>query len=110
MHAMTPDQTKRLEGMSQKGRTVWFKNKSKPGHQEIGKVVDEVYIMVSDYKHMIQKIEFKDGASYDGSKFGYRTCYYTYDGQKNCFQKQKRKAGFFISQENLGTPYRGNRG
>jgi hypothetical protein len=45
----------------------------------MGKVVDEVYIMVSDYKHMIQKIEFKEGVSSD--KFAYRTGYYTYDSQ-----------------------------
>jgi hypothetical protein len=78
---MTPDQEKRLEGMSRQGQTVKFKNKGKPGYQEIGKVVDEVYIMVDDYKHLIQKIEFKDGVSWDGSKFAYRTGYYTYDGQ-----------------------------
>lgn len=45
----------------------------------MGKVVDEVYIIVNDYKHMIQKIEFAQGLSWDRSKYAYRTGYYTWD-------------------------------
>ena len=34
--------------------------------------------MVSDYKHLIQRIRYDD-PKYDGSRYGYRTCYYTLD-------------------------------
>ena len=78
---MTPDQAKKLEAMSGQGKPVRFKHKGRQGYQEIGEVVDEVYIMSDDYKHLLQKIKFKDGVSWDESKFGYRTGYYTYDGQ-----------------------------
>ena len=78
---MTPAQAQRLEGMTRLGQTVWFKNKGRPGYQAMGKVVDEVYIMVGDYKHLIQKIEFAEGVSWDRSRFAYRTGYYTYDGR-----------------------------
>jgi hypothetical protein len=81
-HTMTPNQAKRLKGMSRLGKAVWFKNKGRPGHQKMGTVVDEVYIIVNDYKHMIQKIQFNDGVFWHGSKFAYRASYYTYDGQK----------------------------
>jgi len=79
---MTKQQRGRLETMSCIGKPVFFKTKGKPEKKkEHGTVVDEVYILVSDYKHMIQQIEFKPGVSWDGSKYAYRTGYYTYDGQ-----------------------------
>jgi hypothetical protein len=77
---MTNEQRKKLESMSMIGRKISCKDKQQRGIQwEPGIVVDEVYIMVSDYKHMIQKIEFSDGESWDESKYAYRTGYYTYD-------------------------------
>ena len=78
------EQRRRLEGQTMKGRVVRFKNKGVPGSQTMGKVVDEVYIMVGEYKHLIQKIEFGVGVSWDKSRYAYRTGYYTYQyGRKN---------------------------
>ncbi len=77
---MTNEQKARLESMSMIGRKISCKDKlQREPRWEPGTVIDEVYIMVSDYKHMIQKIEFADRQSWDGSKFAYRTGYYTYD-------------------------------
>jgi|ERR1700735_2495672 hypothetical protein len=75
---MTDEQKQRLEAKSTVGRTVTFKNKGIPGGRTIGTVEDEVALIVSDYKHLIQKIRFADGISWDGSPYGYRTGYYTY--------------------------------
>src|SRR5882724_7095345 len=81
---LTDEQRKRLEAQTMKGRYVWFKNKGQPGRKSMGKVVEEVYIIVGEYKHLIQKIEFGDGVSWDGSRHAYRTGYYTYQyGRKN---------------------------
>ena len=76
---MDEEQRKRLEAKSRIGKTVWFKDKQTGQRIRWGIVEDEVYIMVSDYKHMIQKIRHPKSAYWDGSKFGYRTGYYTYD-------------------------------
>lgn len=48
----------------------------------MGIVVDEVYVIVGEYKHLIQRIEFADGAAWGGNKYAYRTGYYTYDANK----------------------------
>jgi hypothetical protein len=77
---MNPDQLQRLVNASMVGKPVWFRHKGKPGHTQMGIVEDEVYILVSDYKHMIQRIRFSADVSWDGSTHGYRTGYYTYDG------------------------------
>lgn len=70
----------KLEKMSRLGMPVTFRSKAEPGQWDrIGIVEDEVYIMVGDYKHMIQRIKFADDVSWDGSQHGYRTGYYTYD-------------------------------
>jgi hypothetical protein len=76
---MTPDQLARLESTSMVGKMVNFSVKGGPGRTQIGIVEDEVYVMVSEYKHMIQRIRFASGVSWDGSTHGYRTGYYTYD-------------------------------
>jgi len=75
---LTQAEHDRLEKMSMLGRDVWFKNKGVAGKWLVGRVEDEVYVMVGDYKHLIQKIRFADGRSWDGSTFAYRTGYYTY--------------------------------
>src|ERR1051326_2338543 len=81
---LTDDQKKRLESQTMKGRYVRFKNKGIPGSRTIGKVVDEVSIIVGEYKHLIQKIEFTEGESWDKSQYAYRTGYYTFQyGRKN---------------------------
>ena len=76
---MTPQQRAKLERMSRLGQTVTHKRKGGAGREVVGTVVDEVYIIVSDYKHMIQQIRFPDHARWDGSEFAYRVGYYTYD-------------------------------
>lgn len=79
---MTDAQRSRLESMSRRGKAVVFKKKGGGGHQTMGVVEDEVYVMVSDYKHVIQKIRFAEGVAWDGSVHAYRTGYYTYDAKK----------------------------
>jgi hypothetical protein len=74
---LTQAEHDRLEKMSMLGRVVWFKNKGGAGKWPVGPVVDEVYIIVGDYKHLIQKIRFAT-SGWDGSEFAYRTGYYTY--------------------------------
>ena len=70
--------------MSMIGRPVTFKNKGVTGCWTVGRVVDEVYKIVGEYKHLIQKIEFESGVSWDGSTHAYRTGYYTFEhGKKN---------------------------
>ena len=82
--AMTNEQRARLEAMSMVGRQVCFKNKGAADKKLMGVVEDEVYTMVSDYKHMIQRIRLADGVSWDESQCAYRTGYYTYEfGMKN---------------------------
>jgi hypothetical protein len=76
---MTPEQQTRLERMSMVNRSVTFRHKDWSGHRLMGTVEDEVYVMVSDYKHMIQRIRFAADVSWDGSTHAYRTGYYTYD-------------------------------
>jgi hypothetical protein len=78
---ITPEQLDRLTRQSMIGRTVTFKNKDRSGYYAIGVVEDEVFVMVSDYKHLIQRIRFAEGQSWDGSEYGYRTGYYTYDAK-----------------------------
>jgi len=80
----TDEQKHKLENMTKLGRTVTHKIKGGTGRQVMGKVVDEVYIIVGDYKHMIQKIEFQEGAGWGGNRYAYRAGYYTYDaGRKH---------------------------
>ena len=77
---MTAQQKKRLESHSGIGKEVWFKDKETGKHELWGIVEDEVYIMVEDYRHMIQRIKAPKGEEYwDGCEYGYRTGYYTYD-------------------------------
>jgi len=78
---LTQPEHDRLEKMSMQGRDVWFKNKGGPGKWLVGRVIDEVYVMVGDYKHLIQKIRFAT-TGWDGSEFAYRTGYYTYAHRK----------------------------
>jgi hypothetical protein len=59
-----------------KDKPVNFKKKGRVGSRACGIVEDEVYEMVSDYKHMLQRIRFNKGESWDGSAHAYRMCYY----------------------------------
>jgi len=57
---------------------MWFKNK-KTGEPEMrDSVEEEVYIIVADYKHMIQRIHYIEPTQ-AGDEYGYRTAYYTLD-------------------------------
>lgn len=78
--AITYKQKKKLESMSRLGKMVRFKSKETGESRLWGKVEDEVYILVHDYKHMIQRISpHPEGSTWwDGSKYGYRTGYYTF--------------------------------
>ncbi len=77
-------QQKKLGAATRKGKNVWFKDKyDNNKHRLWGTVKDEVYIIVADYKHMIQRIELAEGITRDGSKYAYRTGYYTFDADHN---------------------------
>jgi len=78
---LTPEELAHLNSQSMLGRPVTFKLKDRTGHWEVGKVEDEVSIIVGDYKHLIQKIKFTN-PSWDGSTHCYRTGYYTYQHGK----------------------------
>jgi hypothetical protein len=53
---LTADQLAHLESMSMIGRPITFKYKGKPGSWTVGTVEDEVFIIVGDYKHLIQRV------------------------------------------------------
>jgi len=76
---MTRQQQQRLMAQSRVGQQVRFRDKRGSGSTVMGVVEDEVYVMVGDYKHMLQRIQFNPDVSWDGSRFAYRTGYYTYD-------------------------------
>lgn len=80
---LSETQKKKLEAATRVGKKVWFKDKYNKKPRLWGTVKDEVYIIVADYKHMIQRIELADGRAGDGSKYAYRTGYYTFDAGKN---------------------------
>jgi hypothetical protein len=77
-YPLTKEQLDTLISMSMLGRNITFKYKHKPGRYTVGLVEDEVYIIIGEYKHLIQKVRFQDGVSWDGSTHAYRTGYYTY--------------------------------
>ena len=68
--------------MSGIGKKVTFKDKGDRSRKVKGTVEDEVFVMVNDYRQMIQRIKFEDGASWDSSTHAYRAGYYTYDAKK----------------------------
>lgn len=68
--------------MSRRGMSVVFKHKGGGGHRIMGVVEDEVHVMVSDYKHVIQKVRFADGVAWEESVHAYRTGYDTEDANK----------------------------
>jgi len=82
MNPLTDEQTKRLETMSLMGKPVRHKEKGgsrgAPG-RVMGKVVDEVYIIVHDYKHVLHKIE---GDFWGGDKYAFRGGYWTYTADR----------------------------
>ena len=78
---MTPEETK-LRAASMQNKPIQCKNKGRPGYWNVGVVVDEVFVIVSDYKHMIQKIRRPEGQGGDGNLFAYRIGYYTLAAQK----------------------------
>ena len=81
MKKMTEKQRERLEAASCIGKEVRFKEKGGTNRNKMGVVLDEVYIIVSDYKHLIQQIK-PETPYWDGSRLGYRTCYYTFDANR----------------------------
>ena len=85
---MDKGQEARLKAKTGIGKGVWFKDKRTGQSKLMGRVEDEVAIYVSDYKHLIQRIRCSEnrssgggekGCYWDGSKYGYRTGYYTFD-------------------------------
>ena len=74
------EQRKRLEAASGVGKFVQFVEKGETARTKMGTVLDEVYVIVGEYKHLIQRIQFEE-PYWDGSRIGYRTCYYTLDAK-----------------------------
>ncbi len=78
---MTEQQTDKLLRISGIGKTVWHKNKGSSDSTAMGVIEDEVFILVSDYKHVLQRIKFSANLSWDGSEYAYRSGYWTYDSK-----------------------------
>jgi hypothetical protein len=76
---LTSEKLERLKMASRINKITYHKRKGGDGYEKVGTVVDEVYIIVADYKHMIQKIQFPDDAKWGGNDFAYRAGYYTYE-------------------------------
>jgi hypothetical protein len=74
------EQLTRLEAATRIGKPMWFKDKRTDKRDKWGTVEEEVYIMVGDYKHMIQRIRYCE-PDLAGDEYGYRSCYYTLDRQ-----------------------------
>src|SRR5262249_7070954 len=79
---ITDVQRQRLERVSRIGKQVVHKHKGGGGYRGMGIVEDEVYVLANDYKHVIQKIRLESGTYPDGSRYAYRTGYYTYDAKR----------------------------
>lgn len=78
---MTEAQRKRLEEASGIGKAVHFKDKGDRGKiNKMGVVTDEVYVIVGDYKHLIQQIRSEE-CYWNGCQVAYRTGYYTFDAE-----------------------------
>ena len=94
----------RLKHQSMKGRDVTFRNKDRPGRRARGVVEDEIFEMVNDYKHMMQRVRFHPGESWDGSTHAYRVCYYTLaaDGRTIKFGQYPS----FLTQKEAGRLFR----
>jgi hypothetical protein len=76
---ITRAQRQKLATYTGLGKQVKFKDKNGGPRFVLGRVVDEVAILSGDYKHVIQKIELIPSQSWDGSRFAYRSGYYTWD-------------------------------
>ena len=80
---MTPTQAAKLEASTRLNQTVYHKEKGGSKFIAMGVVEDEVYIIVDDYKHLIQKIRIATHLPWDGSTYAYRTGYYTWSAKKH---------------------------
>ncbi len=108
---MIEKQRKRLDALSTIGRIVHFKDKGTTEHTKMGAVVDEVSVIVRDYKHFIQRIQ-ADEPYWDGSLIAYRTCYYTFEakgknlkfGQYTQFLTEKEYATLLSKARAKGWP------
>ena len=108
---MTEEQRKRLDALSTIGSPVHFKDKGTTDHTKMGSVVDEVSVIVRDYKHFIQRIQPYE-PYWDGSLIGYRTCYYTFEasgknlkfGQYTQFLTEKDYATLLSKAKAKGWP------
>ena len=69
----------KLEAATRVGKEVWLNGKGGWTPMLWGVVEDEVAIVVDSTKHVIQRIRFADGVSWDGSKYGYKTGAFTLD-------------------------------
>ena len=79
---MTSEQKARLEAKTTVGLPVWFKVKGGAAPKYlIGRVADEVSVIVADYKHLLQRIAIAKPADWGDQAFGYRTGYYTFDAR-----------------------------
>jgi hypothetical protein len=73
------DKQQKLETATRIGKQVWLNGKGGWTPTLWGTVDDEVAIVGDGVKHVIQRIRFADGVSWDGSEYGYKTGAFTYD-------------------------------
>jgi len=79
---LTKEEKERLEGTSGIGKDVKFTVEGGKPAWVPGTIVDEVYVMVEDYKHVLQRIKLREGERRGGNEYAYRTGHWTYRGQK----------------------------
>ena len=77
---LTEEERAQLEAKSGIGKDVGFKVKGRNGIWNPGTIVDEVYVMVGDYKHVIQRIKLREGERRGGNEYAYRAGHWTYRG------------------------------
>jgi len=77
MARLTATERQLLASHSAIGKEVRFKERNGTRREVQGRVEEEVSIMVGQHKHVLQRIRFCDGVSWDGSAYAYRSGYYT---------------------------------
>jgi hypothetical protein len=79
---MTKSEREALERCTGIHKEVRFKRKGESSKYLLGTVVDEVSVIVDDYKHLIQRIKL-DPSTYGANKYAYRTAYYTLSAKEH---------------------------
>lgn len=83
MRMLTERQLLTLGRHSGKDKAVMFTERG--GHERVrlGTVEDEVFILVGQHKHVLQRIRLDKSQRWDRSQYVYRTGYYTFSDDRS---------------------------